>query len=110
MRPNRQTRATVDRSQLLANGYDTATIVVDDSSGAKLDITFDGDRATAFVSDRSWQEGKWTATVHAGVVPGHVRFSLALPGTQSAGVDIETVLDPRDSLEDGHARFPSPHR
>ncbi len=105
VRLNRQTRATVDHPRLLANGYDTATITVDDNSGGKLDIASSGDRATAFVSDHSWQEGKWTVTVHAGIVPGHVRFSLALPGAQSAGVDIETVLDPRDSLEDGTPDF-----
>ena len=105
MRFSRNTRATVDHPRLLANGYDTATITVEDRAGAKLDIALDGDRATAFVSDRSWQNGKWTATVHAGIVPGQVRFLVTLPGANPAGIDIETVLDPRDSLEDGTPDF-----
>lgn len=88
-------RVAIQPDRLLANGYDSATISIEDAGTAPPRIVLDNPHAAA-VSGLSGAGGRWTATLHAGVLPGTLRVRVE---DQQAEVTLQA--DTRDSFEDG---------
>lgn len=95
----------IQPSRILADGNGTATILIDSRGTGIPRIAVVENPHGAAVGAVTGDGGHWEAHVRAGIVPGRVRFQVALPGSAAVTADLHTVLDARDSLEDGTPDF-----
>ena len=97
-------RLSVAPSQLIADGYDTATLTIDEPSPVAPGIVVAPAYAGA-VQDVSATNRGWQAKIRVGVTPGIVVVRVQFPGRPPAVVRLLTNLDPTDSAADGTPDF-----
>jgi uncharacterized protein YfaT (DUF1175 family) len=97
-------RASVAPFQLMADGYDSATLTIDEPSPSAPGIAIEPAHA-ATVHDVSATDHGWQAQIRAGVTPAIVSVWVAIPGKPPARVSLLTNLDTRDSAGDGTPDF-----
>jgi uncharacterized protein YfaT (DUF1175 family) len=83
-------RLSVEPSQLLADGYDTATLTVESAAQPRVEAT------NATVK----RAGDGRFLIRASVTPGPIRVRV-----NDATIDLTSSLDPRDSANDGTPDF-----
>jgi uncharacterized protein YfaT (DUF1175 family) len=90
--------------QLIANGYDSATLTLDEPSAVPPVILIEPAHA-ATVADLSPAGRGWKAQIRAGVTPATITVRVQLPGRSPAVVRLFTALDLSDSAADGTPDF-----
>ena len=97
-------RVSLAPFQLTADGYDSATLTIDESSPVAPGIAIEPAHAASvhdvLATDRGWQ-----AQIRVGVTPAIVAVWVAIPGKPPARVPLLTNLDTRDSAGDGTPDF-----
>jgi uncharacterized protein YfaT (DUF1175 family) len=89
---------------LVADGYDSATLIIDGPSTNAPAIAIEPARAAA-VRDVTATAHGWQAQIRAGVMPGIVTVRVQLPGRPPSIAHLETDLDAADSAADGTPDF-----
>lgn len=102
-RPGHSLHATLFPTQLLADGYDSASL--DITAPTRPRITIQGNPHIATVTEPERHGPVWIAEVHAGVLPGAVHIRVEIPGALPALLVLSTALASRDSLDDGTPDF-----
>jgi uncharacterized protein len=102
-RPSATLHATLTPTQLLADGYDSATLDIAASTQPRITIRGNPHIATATLPEHHGP--LWTAEIHAGVLPGVVHIRVEIPGALPALLVLSTALAARDSLDDGTPDF-----
>ena len=95
---------TLTPFQLMANGYDSATLTIDEPSASAPAITIEPAHA-ATVRDLSVAEHGWQAQIRAGVTPGIVTVRVQFPGRPPSIARLVTDFDAADSAGDGTPDF-----
>jgi hypothetical protein len=90
--------------QLLADGYDSATLTIDEPSPSAPGIVIEPAHAGT-VRDVSATDHGWQAQIRAGVTPGIVVVRVQIPGRPVARAHLLTALDLTDSATDGTPDF-----
>jgi uncharacterized protein len=102
-RPSATLHATLTPNELLADGYDSATLDIEASTQPRITIRGNRHIVTATLPERHGPV--WTAEVHAGVLPGVVQIRVEIPGASLALLVLSTTLASRDSHHDGTPDF-----
>lgn len=97
-------RLTLVPEQLTADGYDTATLVIDEPTSAPPRITLETPHA-ATVQELSATAGGWRAQLRAGVLPAIVRVRVEFPGRPAAIAHLITNFADADTAGDGTPDF-----
>ena len=97
-------RVSVAPFQLMADGYDSATLTIDEPSPVAPAVVIEPAHAGT-VQDVSATDHRWQAKIRAGVTPGIVAVRVQIPGRPPAVVRLLTNLDPTDSAADGTPDF-----
>ena len=97
-------RVSLAPLQLTADGYDSATLTIDEPSPSPPVIAIEPPHA-ASVHDVLATDHGWQAQIRAGVTPAIVVVWVAIPGKPPARVPLLTNLDTRDSAGDGTPDF-----
>ena len=97
-------RVTLTPFQLMANGYDSATLTIDEPSPNAPAITIEPAHG-ATVRDLSVAEHGWQAQIRAGVIPGIVTVRVHVPGRPPSIARLVTDFDAADSAGDGTPDF-----
>ena len=90
--------------QLLADGYDTAVLTIDEVSATPPRITLEPARAGTVEEIDATPTG-FQARIRAGVNPASIKVRVEFPGRQPARATLITVLDSSDSSGDGTPDF-----
>ena len=97
-------RVSLAPFQLMADGYDSATLTIDEPSPSAPFISIEPPHA-ASVHDVSSTDHGWQAQIRAGVAPAIVVVRVAIPGRPAAVVRLLTNLDMTDAATDGTPDF-----
>jgi len=97
-------RVSIAPAQLVADGYDTVTLAIDEASPTPPRITIETPHA-ATVQELTATTNGWRAQLRAGIVPGPIAVRVELPGRRPARAQFTTVLDTADSALDGTPDF-----
>jgi uncharacterized protein YfaT (DUF1175 family) len=97
-------RLSVYPLQLIADGYDSATLTIDEPSPRAPEIAVEPAHVATVQAVSATDRG-WQAKIRAGVIPGIVVMRVQLPGRPPAISRLETTLDPADSAADGTPDF-----
>jgi uncharacterized protein YfaT (DUF1175 family) len=92
-------RLTLQPPAILADGYDTATLLIE--SGAKPRVTVIGNSHIASVSGGDGL----LVRIRAGVMPGRVRLRVTIASVPSAETELIVTPFTRDTAEDGTPDF-----
>jgi hypothetical protein len=103
-RPTVPPRLTLEPIQLIADGYDTATLTIFHPADAPPRITIEPAHA-ATVTDVSAAAGKWQAHIRAGVTPAAIALRVEIAGLPAARAHLLTTPDFTDSADDGTPDF-----
>jgi uncharacterized protein len=95
---------TLTPFQLMADGYDSATLTIDEPSPSAPAIAIEPAHA-ATVRDLSVTEHGWQAQIRAGVTPGIVTVRVQIPGRLLSIAHLVTDFDAADSAGDGTPDF-----
>jgi hypothetical protein len=88
-------------AQVVANGYDTATLEIESPSPAVPHVTFLENLRAATVQDVSFRTDRWVAQIRAGVVPGRVGVRVEVAGLAAAVTELNLTADHTDTAGDG---------
>lgn len=102
--PPRVARVSIEPMQLIADGYDTATLTIDASSAAPPRITIQPAHS-ATVTEVSAAARGWQARIRAGVTPADVTLRVEIAGLPAARAHLVTAPDFTDSANDGTPDF-----
>jgi uncharacterized protein YfaT (DUF1175 family) len=94
-------RISLAPAQLTADGYDTATLTIDDPSPTPPRITIGTPHAATVQEIAKTPEGRWQAQIRAGVMPAAIAVRVEFQGRQPATVRLITNLDEADTAVDG---------
>lgn len=97
-------RVTLEPAQLIADGYDTAILTIDEPSAAPPRVTIEPAHA-ATVTEISAADRGWQARIRAGVTGAAITVRVETPGLPAARVRLVTALDVSDSAADGTPDF-----
>jgi hypothetical protein len=97
-------RVSATPLQLMADGYDSATLTIDETSPAAPGITLEPAHA-ATVQDVVATDHGWQAQIRAGVTPATIAVRVRTPGRPAATIRLSTDLVPTDSAGDGTPDF-----
>ena len=97
-------RVSLAPGQLIADGYDTATLAIEEPSPAPPRITIAPPHA-ASVQETSRDGKGWQAQIRAGVTAGLVELRVEIPGRLPALARLVTNADLADSALDGTPDF-----
>ena len=97
-------RLTLEPAQLIADGYDTATLTIFDPAAAPPRVAIQPAHA-AIVTDVSAVSGGWQARIRAGVTPAVITLRVEIAGLPDARAALITTPDFTDSAEDGTPDF-----
>src|ERR1700691_2504735 len=75
---------TLDSPRILANGSDAAELFIDSRATGRPRISLLEGPSGVTVEDLTGGAVHWTAALHAGVMPGRVRFRVAIAGAPPA--------------------------
>lgn len=98
-------RVTVQPDRLQADGYDSVVLSVDSDDSQPPTISLLQNIHGAAIEEVSHGSGKWRARIRAGVVPGRIGLRIESTGHRTATAELITLLDDRDSAEDGTPDF-----
>ncbi|HEX3748818.1 MAG TPA: DUF1175 family protein [Bryobacteraceae bacterium] len=96
---------TLDSRRILANGNDFAALRIETRASGTPRITLLENPSGVAVEDLYGSAGQWQAKVRSGVMPGRVRFRVAIAGARPAFGEFLSVPDWHDSLDDGTPDF-----
>ena len=97
---------TVEPQRLPADGYEAALLTADGGDSFPPSISITENIHGASVEGVTRSGGKWRRRGSAsGIVPGRVELRIDSPGHLTATAEFTTVLDDRDSSEDGTPDF-----
>jgi uncharacterized protein YfaT (DUF1175 family) len=97
-------RVSLLPAQLIADGYDTATLAIDEASPVPPRITLETPHA-ATVQEVTATAGGWQAQLRAGVMPAIIQVRVEFPGRPPALARLITNFDDADSALDGTPDF-----
>jgi uncharacterized protein YfaT (DUF1175 family) len=100
----RAARAFIEPTQLIADGYDTATLTIDENSAAPPHIAIEPAHA-ATVTEVSAAARGWQARIRAGVTPASLTLRVEVAGLPAARVALAIAPDFADSAGDGTPDF-----
>jgi uncharacterized protein YfaT (DUF1175 family) len=92
-------------SRIVADGYDTATLVIESAAASTPAVSVVGNPHAATVEDVTGEPGKWQAHIRAGVLPGHIRLRVAFQNAPAAEAELESLPFLRDTAQDGTPDF-----
>ena len=98
-------RLMVQPDRILADGYDSAILSIESTATNAPKIYLVENAHNAVVDEVTGNKGKWQARIRAGVIPGKIRLRVEIPGQPSATVELISILNTRDSAEDGTPDF-----
>ena len=102
-RPAPLLRATLDRAQIWADGYDLATLTI--AASARPALALSGNPHIAALGPLEQRGGEYSAEIRAGVLPGSTDVRVAIPGAAPIHLKLTTSLATRDSRGDGTPDF-----
>jgi uncharacterized protein len=97
-------RVSIAPIELIANGYDRATLTIDEPAPGAPTIQIEPAHA-ATVQDLSATERGWRAQIRAGVTPAAVAVFVRIPGRPPARAVLVTELEFTDFAGDGTPDF-----
>jgi uncharacterized protein YfaT (DUF1175 family) len=97
-------RVSLAPFQLMADGYDTAILTIEESSAAPPRVTVEPAHA-ASVEELAAADGGWQARIRAGVTPAAITVRVEIAGLPAARAHLVTALDLMDSAADGTPDF-----
>ena len=107
VRPERTAspRLIVQPDRILADGYDSAVLSIESASTNAPNIYLVENAHGAAIDDVTGSNGKWQARIRAGVLPGKIGLRVEIPGQPPATAELLSILNARDSAEDGTPDF-----
>lgn len=97
-------RVSVAPFQLMADGYDSATLTIDEPSPVAPGIVIEPAHAGT-VQDVAAIDRGWQAKIRSGVTPGAIAVHVQIPGRPLAVARLLADLDLTDSAADGTPDF-----
>jgi uncharacterized protein YfaT (DUF1175 family) len=97
-------RITLVSAQLIADGYDSAELTIDQPSATAPRVTIEPAHAGS-VEELSPAETGWTARIRAGVTAADITVRVEIAGLPVARAHLVTALDVTDSAGDGTPDF-----
>ncbi len=97
-------RVSLVPAQLIADGYDIATLAINERSTTPPRITI-GTAHAASVQEISATATGWQAQLRAGVMPAVIAVRVEFPGRPPARTQLVTTLDTADTAQDGTPDF-----
>jgi uncharacterized protein len=91
-------------AQRIADGYDAATLTIDEPSATPPRVTIEPAHAATLEDVTATPHG-WQAQIRVGVTPAIITVRVEIPGRPPAVVRLSTDLDPRDTAADGTPDF-----
>jgi uncharacterized protein len=98
-------RLIVQPDRILAEGYDSAILLIESTATKAPAVSFVENPHGAAVDEVIKNNGKWQARIRAGVLPGKIRLRVEIPGQPAATTELVSILNARDSAEDGTPDF-----
>jgi uncharacterized protein len=98
-------RLSIQPDRILADGYDSAILSIESAAPNAPTISFVENPHGAAVDEVTKNNGKWQARIRAGVLPGKIRLRVEIPGQPAATAELVSILNTRDSAEDGTPDF-----
>jgi len=99
-------RVSVQPAQIYADGYSTATILIDAPGAAgKPRVTIVASPHAATILEIDGADFHWQAQIRAGVIPGRVVLRVEFPNLPPATAALTTIPTHSDSFEDGTPDF-----
>jgi hypothetical protein len=95
----------LEPASIVADGYDTATLIIGSPYTSAPAITVLGPPHAATIEDLTGNPGKWQARIRAGVQPGPIRLRVAFPNAPPAEAQLESLPFTRDTAQDGTPDF-----
>ncbi|SPF38751.1 conserved exported hypothetical protein [Candidatus Sulfopaludibacter sp. SbA4] len=96
---------SISPSQILADGSDTATLLIDaPPSAGRPAISVENPHA-AVVEDIERIGVQWQVQIRAGINPGHIALRIEFPGLPPATAGLTSTPATADSFEDGTPDF-----
>ena len=98
-------RLTLEPERIVADGYDTAALVIESAATTEPSVSVVGNPHAATVEEVTTAEGKWQARIRGGVLPGRIRLRVAFRGAPPSEAELESVPFVRDTAQDGTPDF-----
>jgi uncharacterized protein DUF1175 len=98
-------RLIVQPGRIVANGYDTATLVMESAASSAPVVSVVANTHAATVDDVTGAAGKWQARIRGGVLPGRIRLRVAFRDAPAAEAELESIPFVRDTAQDGTPDF-----
>ena len=70
-------RLSVQPARIVADGYDTAMLVMESTAGNAPAVSIVGNAHAATIEELNGAPGKWQARIRAGILPGRIRLRVA---------------------------------
>ena len=97
-------RLSLHPTEILADGYDSATLEIESRRGGTPRITVENPHS-ASVEAVTGGGGKWQAQIRAGVLPGRIAVHVEVEGLPPAAAAMTATLSDSDHFEDGTPDF-----
>jgi uncharacterized protein YfaT (DUF1175 family) len=98
-------RLTLEPERIVADGYDTAALVIESAATTAPSVSVVGNPHAATIEDVTGAAGKWQARIRAGVLPGRIRLRVAFENAPPAETELESLPFTRDTAQDGTPDF-----
>jgi len=98
-------RLTLEPARIVADGYDTATLVMESAANSAPVVSVVANTHAATVEDVTGAAGKWQVRIRGGVLPGRIRLRIAFQNASAAEAELESVPFVRDTAQDGTPDF-----
>jgi uncharacterized protein len=98
-------RLIVQPQRIVADGYDTATLVMESAANSAPVISVVANTHAATIEDVTGAAGKWQARIRGGVLPGRIRLRVAFRDAPAAEAELESIPFVRDTAQDGTPDF-----
>src|ERR1022692_4283276 len=90
-------RLILQPARIVADGYSTATLVMESAASSAPAISVAGNRHAAIIEEVTGTPGKWEARIRAGILPGRIHLRVAFQGAPAAEPELESVPFIRDA-------------
>src|ERR1035438_2750110 len=77
-------RLILQPARIGADGYSTATLVMESAASSAPAISVAGNRHAAIIEEVTGTPGKWEARIRAGILPGRIHLRVAFQGAPAA--------------------------